>query len=169
MLRPLPEAADNTSPNRKGDNYMRGYNRVIIAGNLTKDPELKYTTKGAAICEFNLAINRSWRDESGQQKEEVTFVGVKAWGKTGENIAKFLKKGRPILIEGRIAQDSWDDKQTGQKRSKTYVVAEQFQFLDSAQGGAGSSGTAQPRSDVEQTPASARPEDPKPEEDDVPF
>ena len=110
---------------------MPSLNRVILAGNLCGDPELQYLPKGTAVTQFNLAINRKWRDDSGQQKEEVVFIGVKAWGKQAETICQYLTKGRPILLEGRLAQENWDDKQTGQKRSKTLVTLESFQFLDS--------------------------------------
>lgn len=100
-------------------------------GNLTADPELKYLPKGTAVCQFNLAINRRWKDEFGNQKEEVTFVGVKAWGRQAETIAQYIKKGRPLMVEGRLTQESWDDKTTGAKKSKTLVTLESFQFLDS--------------------------------------
>lgn len=84
------------------------FNRVIIGGNLCADPELRYLPKGTAVCQFNVAVNRKWRDDSGQQKEEVAFIGVKAWAKQAETICQYLKKGRPILIEGRLTQESWD-------------------------------------------------------------
>src|SRR5436190_8726403 len=106
---------------------MANFNKVILAGNLTRDPELRYTPKGTAIARIGLAINRTWKDETGATKEEVTFVDVDAFGRTGEVIAQYLKKGRPILMEGRLRYDSWDDKQTGQKRSKLGVVCESFQ------------------------------------------
>ena len=110
---------------------MANFNKVILAGNLTRDPELRYTPKGTAITKIGLAINRSWKNEAGETKEEVTFVDVDAFGRTAEVIAQYLKKGRPILIEGRLRLDQWDDKQSGQKRSKLGVVLENFQFLDS--------------------------------------
>jgi len=108
-------------------------NKLSLAGNLTKDPELRYTPKGAAVCKFGIAINRSWKSESGEKKEEVTFVDVDAFGRTAESITQYFKKGRGIYIEGRLKLDAWDDKQTGQKRSKLGVIAESFQFTDSKQ------------------------------------
>lgn len=110
---------------------MPSFNKVILAGNLTRDPELRYTPKGTAVCKIGLAINRHWKDESGQQKEEVTFVDCDFWGRLAETISQYLKKGRPILVEGRLKLDQWDDKQTNQKRSRLGVVGESFQFLDS--------------------------------------
>ena len=111
---------------------MNGFNKVILAGNLTRDPELRYTPGGMAIAKFGLAVNRKWKDsQSGEMKEEVTFIDIDAFGKTAETIGNFLKKGRPILIEGRLKLDQWDDKQTQQKRSRLGVVLESFNFLDS--------------------------------------
>ncbi len=114
---------------------MANFNKVILAGNLTRDPELRFTPKGTAIAEFGLAINRSWKDESGQTKEEVTFVDITAYGRQAEVIGQYFKKGRPILMEGRLRYDSWDDKATGQKRSRLKVQLEAFQFIDSATDG----------------------------------
>src|SRR6267143_6857454 len=108
---------------------MANFNKVILAGNLTRDPELRYTPKGTAIAKFGLAINRTWKTETGETKEEVTLVDVDAFGRQAEVIAQYLKKGRPILMEGRLRLDQWDDKQTGQKRSRLGVVLEGFQFL----------------------------------------
>ena len=110
---------------------MANFNKVILAGNLTRDPELRYTPKGLAIAKIGLAINRRWSNEAGEQKEDVTFVDVDAFGKQAETIGQYLKKGRPILIEGRLRYETWDDKQSGQKRSKLGVVLDSFQFLDS--------------------------------------
>jgi single-strand DNA-binding protein len=117
---------------------MASVNKVILIGNLTRDPELRYTPKGTGLCEIGLAVNRKYRLESGEQKEEVTFLDVTFWGKQAETISKWMKKGRPIYIEGRLQTDSWDDKATGQKRYKTRIVAEEFQFL--GEGGGGGSG-----------------------------
>ncbi len=114
---------------------MANFNKVILAGNLTRDPELRYTPKGTAIAKIGLAINRRWTTETGEQKEEVTFVDVDAFGRQAETIGQYLKKGRPILIEGRLKLDQWDDKQTGQKKSRLGVVLETFQFLDSGPAG----------------------------------
>jgi len=112
------------------------YNHVTLAGNLTRDPELKYTPKGTAICAFTIAINRKWKSDSGEEKESVAFIDHKAFGKTGEAIAKYLKKGQPIFTVGRLDQENWDDKATGQKRSKLVVVVESFQFVGGREQGA---------------------------------
>src|SRR5271168_1172981 len=125
---------------------MASFNKVILAGNLTRDPELRYTPKGTAIARLGIACNRKWKSETGEMKEEVTFVDVDAFGKTAETIGQYLKKGRPILIEGRLRYESWDDKQSGQKRSKLGVVLETFQFLDSGNRGEGGDAPAAPRS-----------------------
>jgi single-strand DNA-binding protein len=114
---------------------MASYNKVILIGNLTRDPELRVTPKGTAICQFGIAVNRTWKDESGQSREEVSFIDIEAWGKAGETITKFLLKGSSIMLDGRLKQDSWEDKQTGQKRSKLKVVVENFQFLGDRRSG----------------------------------
>ena len=153
---------------------MANFNKVILAGNLTRDPELRYTPKGMAIAKFALAINRSWKTETGESKEEVTFVEVDAFGRQAETIAQYLKKGSPLLMEGRLRLDQWDDKQTGQKRSKLGVVLDSFQFLGSGtrtEAGSGSGPAEPPRRPV---PAAApapspEPDGPPPTEDDVPF
>src|SRR6185295_19059832 len=119
---------------------MANFNKVILAGNLTRDPELRYTPKGLAIAKIGLAINRTWKNEAGESKEEVTFVDVDAFGRQAEVIAHYLKRGRPVLVEGRLKLDQWDDKQTGQKRSRLGVVLEGFQFLDSGNLGDGGGG-----------------------------
>lgn len=152
---------------------MANYNKVILIGNLTRDPELRYTSKGTAIAKIGLAVNRSWRTETGETKEEVTFVDVDSFGRQAETLGQYMKKGRPIMIEGRLRLETWDDKQTGQKRSKLGVVMESFQFLDF--GGRGSeegapAAPSAPRSKPAPStpPAAGGPEDP-PSEDDVPF
>lgn len=110
---------------------MASFNKVILMGNLTRDPELRYTPKGTPIAKIGLAVNRVWKTESGEQREEVTFVDVDIFGRTAENVGQYMRKGRPILIEGRLRLDQWDDKNTGQKRSKLSVVADTVQFLGS--------------------------------------
>lgn len=151
---------------------MASFNKVILAGNLTRDPELRYTPKGTAIARLGIACNRKWKSESGEMKEEVTFVDVDAFGKTAEVIGQYLKKGRPILIEGRLRYDTWEDKQSGQKKSKLGVVLESFQFLDSG-GGRGEGASEAPRTRPASGSAPAAPESPEaespPEHDDVPF
>jgi single-strand DNA-binding protein len=151
---------------------MANFNKVILAGNLTRDPEVRYTPKGTAIAKLGMAINRTWKTETGETKEEVTFVDVDAFGRTAEVISQYLKKGRPILVEGRLKLDQWDDKQTGQKRSRLGVVLENFQFLDSGRGdggGGGRSAPSSPPSSAAPSPDAPEPEGPAPEEDDVPF
>lgn len=110
---------------------MASFNKVIIAGNLTRDPEMRYTPKGTAIASLSIAVNRRWTGEDGQQREEVTYVDVEAFGKQAETISQYLKKGGGLLVEGRLRLDQWEDKQTGQKRSKLGVVLEGFTFLGS--------------------------------------
>jgi single-strand DNA-binding protein len=152
---------------------MANFNKVILAGNLTRDPEMRYTPKGTAVVKIGLAINRTWKTETGESKEEVTFVDVDAFGRTAEVISQYFKKGRPILIEGRLRYETWDDKQTNQKRSKLGVVLENFQFLESgnrAEGGAPVQRSAAPAAAAAAAPsAAADPEPSQPEDDDVPF
>jgi single-strand DNA-binding protein len=117
---------------------MASYNRVILMGNLTRDPEVKYSAGGSAIAKFSLAVNRKYKTGD-ELKEEVGFFDIVVFGKQAENCGEYLKKGRSALVEGRLQQDRWDDKETGAKRSKVQVVAQSVQFLGSASGG-GSSG-----------------------------
>ena len=153
---------------------MASFNRVILVGNLTRDPELRYTPKGTAIARIGLAVNRVWRNEAGETKEDVTFVDVDAFGRQAETLAQYMKKGSPLLVEGRLKLDQWDDKQTGQKRSKLGVVLEGFQFLGGGNRGetngeatrrpAAAPATASPPAE-----GSVEPEAPPHEQDDVPF
>jgi len=112
---------------------MANLNKVMLIGNLTRDPELRVLPKGTAICQFSLAVNRKWRNEAGQDQEEVTYVDCEAWAKGGETIAKYCTKGRPLFVEGRLRLDQWEDKTTKEKRSRMKVVVENFQFLGSGQ------------------------------------
>lgn len=105
----------------------------MLIGNLTRDPEIKYTPKGTAIADIGLAINRNYTTESGEKREEVTFVNITFWGKAAETIGEYCKKGRPLFVEGRLQLDQWDDKQTGQKRSALKVTGESFEFLSSGE------------------------------------
>jgi single-strand DNA-binding protein len=150
---------------------MASFNKVILMGNLTRDPELRYTPKGTAIAKIGLAVNRVWTTETGEKKEEVTFIDVDVFGRTAENVGQYMRKGRPIMVEGRLRLDQWDDKQTGQKRSKLGVVAETVQFLGSPTGNEGAVPAAPA---TRQRPAAAQPTEPvegdaPPESDDVPF
>ena len=152
---------------------MANFNKVILAGNLTRDPELRYTPKGTAVAKIGLAVNRTWTGEDGQKKEEVNFIDVEAWGRQGEVIAQYMKKGRPLLIEGRLKLDTWEDKNTKQKVSKLKVVLESFSFIDSkpsdASGGAPPA-PSRPASAPSTAPVAESVEgDGPPEGDDVPF
>lgn len=134
---------------------------VIMMGNLTADPELRYTPKGSGIAQFNVAINRKWKSESGEMKEEVSFIGVTAFGKQADTVAKYFSKGDPIIVHGRLKQETWDDKTSGAKRSKTLVILESFNFA----------GGKRKEAKQEEEPKKFVPPPPKSDEadDDVPF
>jgi single-strand DNA-binding protein len=158
---------------------MAYLNKVFLIGNLTRDPELRVTPKGTAICQFGIAVNRQFKDESGATRDETTFVDIEAWGKQGELVSKYLTKGSPAMVEGRLKLDQWEDKTTGQKRSKMKVVLDNVQFLSSRSGGAG--GHAAPAAEGEPAasqgqapypPRPAKPAAPQGQEvpdEDVPF
>ncbi len=113
-------------------------NKVILIGNLGKDPEVRYTTGGQAVANLRIATSRSWTDkQSGQKKEETEWHDIEVWGKQAEQCGEYLAKGRQVYVEGRLKTDAWDDKQTGQKRSRVKVVAESVRFLSSGGRGAG--------------------------------
>jgi single-strand DNA-binding protein len=114
---------------------MASFNRVILMGNLTRDPEIKYLPSQTAVCDFSLAVNRKWKDADGGDHEEVLFIDCAAFGKTGQTIGESLTKGRPIHIEGRLKFEQWEQ-DDGQRRSKIRVVVEQFRFVDAKPGGA---------------------------------
>lgn len=150
---------------------MANFNKVILAGNLTRDPELRYTPSGKAIAKFGMAINRNWTTDTGEKKEEVTFVDIDSFGRQAEVISQYLKKGRPVLIEGRLKLDQWDDKQSGQKRSRLGVVLESFSFLDSGgrnEAGGAPAPVSRPRP-APQADAAAPDDSGPPPDDDVPF
>ncbi len=120
---------------------MASLNKVLLMGNLTRDIEMRYTPSGMAVAQLGLAVNRKFRDtKTNELREEVTFVDIDAFGKTAETAHQYLSKGRPIFVEGRLKLDQWDDKTTGQKRSKLKVVADRIQFVGGGQGGPGGSG-----------------------------
>jgi single-strand DNA-binding protein len=147
---------------------MANLNKVLLLGNVTRDPEVRYTPKGSAVCDLGVAVNRQYTLDSGEKREEVTFVEVTLWGRTAEVAGEYLKKGRPVFIEGRLQMDTWDDKQTGQKRSKLRVVAENMQLL----GGRAPGAAAVQESAPEEQPASPLPKSsakPEPDEDEIPF
>jgi single-strand DNA-binding protein len=128
---------------------MANYNRVILAGNLTRDPELRYTPNGTAVAKFSIAVNRKYKE-----KEETSFFDIVYFGKPAEIIAEYMKKGRPLLVEGRLQQQRWETDE-GQKRSKIEVIGENFQFL-------GGRGQDSPRSDSDSEP-------PEFDDSDIPF
>ena len=145
---------------------MASLNKVILIGNLTRDPEIRYTPKGSAVCDLGLAVNRRYTTESGERQEEVTFLDVVLWGKQAELAGQYLHKGRSVFIEGRLQMDTWEDKASGQKRSKIKIVGENMQFLDSKGGGGGGGQRASGEHDEEggggparapQRPAQQRP------------
>jgi single-strand DNA-binding protein len=157
---------------------MASFNKVILAGNLTRDPEMRYTPKGMAIASFGLAMNRKWKSETGEMKEEVTFVDIDSFGREAELISQYMKKGRPLLMEGRLRFDQWEDKNTHQKQSKLRVVLERFTFIDSKTP-EGSVPAEAPRARPAAAPAApataaapavpSEPDAPPVEDDDVPF
>jgi single-strand DNA-binding protein len=153
---------------------MASFNKVILLGNLTRDPEVRYTPKGSAVCDLGVAVNRVYTTDTGEKREEATFVDVTFWGRTAEVAGEYLKKGRPIFIEGRLQLDSWEDKQSGQKRSKLKVIGETMQLL----GGRAAAGATvdegeedrQARSSgktISPPPKSSAPAEP--DDDEIPF
>jgi single-strand DNA-binding protein len=160
---------------------MASYNRVILLGNVTRDPQVKYVASGTAVTEIGLAVNRYWFDkQANTRREETTFVDVTLWGRDAEVAGEYLAKGRPVLIEGRLQLDTWDDKQTGQKRSKLRVVGERLQLLGSRQDGGGGGGGGPRGGSSQQSYDSGEPSGPpggyeqdmpsmEPPQDEVPF
>jgi single-strand DNA-binding protein len=162
---------------------MASYNKVLLMGNLTRDPEVRYTPKGTAVCDLGLAVNRVYTGDNNEKREETTFVDVTLWGKTAELAAQYLTKGRPVFIEGRLKYDTWDDKTSGQKRSKLSVVGESMQFIGAPKGASDGEGGGPPRSSgpragagggggrppQQSEPKSDWGESAAPEEDDIPF
>lgn len=147
---------------------MANLNKVMLIGNLTRDPELRHTPKGSAVTDLGVAVNRKIQDGNGGWKDETTFVDVTVWGSSAENAHKFLTKGRGVFIEGRLQMDVWDDKATGQKRSKLKVVADNLQFLPDGKG-AGMKVYNEESSGGERQGGSAGPAGDYEEEDDIPF
>lgn len=165
---------------------MAGVNKVILIGNVTRDPELRYTPKGRGVLDLGLAVNRKYRVEE-ELREEVVFVDITFWGQQAETISKYVTKGKSIYIEGRLRLDQWDDKTSGQKRSQLRVEGENFQFLGGPGGGSGGGGGASYASDSggesysrsapprqqqapqRQEPSSGGPQFLNEEEDDIPF
>jgi single-strand DNA-binding protein len=152
---------------------MASFNKVILLGNLTRDPEVRYTPKGSAVCDLGIAINRQYTLDSGEKREEVTYVDVVLWSRLAEIAGEYLKKGRPIFIEGRLQLDTWDDKQSGQKRSKLRVIGETMQLLGSRPPGTGGSaaesGEGKESRSSKTTPPPKAAAGAEPDEDEIPF
>ena len=157
---------------------MASLNKVFLMGNLTRDPELRYTPKGTAIASFGMAINRKWKTETGDEKEDVCFVDVDAWARQAEVCSQYLSKGSPLFVEGELRYDQWDDKATGQKRSKLKVRLINFQFIGAPKGGrageGGEGGESRPSSRkaaAAPAPTADASDDAPPagEKDDIPF
>jgi single-strand DNA-binding protein len=144
---------------------MANLNKVLLLGNVTRDPEVRYTPKGSAVCDLGVAVNRTYTTDSGEKREEVTFVDVTLWGRTAEVASEYLKKGRPVFIEGRLQMDTWDDKQTGQKRTRLRVVADNMQLLGGRPPGA-TDATGESRQ-ASAAPKKSAPSEP--DEDEIPF
>lgn len=116
---------------------MRGFAKAFVAGNLTRDPEMRATPSGAQVCNFSLAVNRSFKGSDGSQQDQVSYIECVAWGRAGETIAHYTKKGSSLMVTGRLEQRSWEDKTSGQRRSRTEVIVEDFTFLGGGNGGSG--------------------------------
>src|SRR3954465_7744483 len=153
---------------------MASYNKVLLLGNLTRDPEVRYTPKGSAVADLGIAVNRQYTLDTGEKREEVTFVDVTFWGRTAEVAGEYLKKGRSVFIEGRLQLDTWDDKQSGQKRSKLKVIGEMMQLLGSRPSGGGGPSDAgeedrQSRGKATAPPKAAAAAAAQPDDDEIPF
>ena len=145
---------------------MASFNKVILLGNLTRDPELRYTPQGSAVCEFALALNSVYTNkQTGQKVEEVSYIDLVAWGKTGETIAEYMKKGRQIMVEGRLKQDRWEA-QDGKKMSKVRVTVESFTFVGARPGGEGGGGGGGGKGGGAPAPEDGPPPG---QEEDIPF
>src|SRR3989454_6599562 len=153
---------------------MASFNKVILLGNLNRDPEVRYTPKGSAVWDLGIAVNLVYTTDSGERREEVTYVDVVLWSRLAEIAGEYLKKGRPIFIEGRLQLDTWDDKQSGQKRSKLRVIGETMQLLGGRPPGAGG-GTAEAGEGGRESRSSKPAPPPKtgaaaaPDDDEIPF
>lgn len=121
---------------------MRGFSKAIVAGNVTRDPEMRATPSGAQACNFTIAVNRVFRGNDGNQQEQTSFIDCVAWGRSGETIAQYVKKGSALIVSGRIEQRSWEDKTSGQRRSRTEIIVDDFSFVGGGDGGGRSGGGA---------------------------
>ncbi|MEO8691576.1 MAG: single-stranded DNA-binding protein [Candidatus Saccharimonas sp.] len=136
----------------------KGFNKVILMGNLTRDVDMRTTTGGQTVANFSLAVTRSWRDQNGTQQDQTSFINCVAWGKPGEIIAQYVQKGAPLLVSGRLAQRSYDDKE-GNKRSVVEVVVEDFNFISSGRGGNADSGADSSSSSSSSSNSNSKSED----------
>lgn len=158
---------------------MRGFAKAFVAGNLTRDPEMRATPSGAQVCNFSLAVNRSFKGSDGNQQDQVSYIECVAWGRAGETIAQYTKKGSSLMVTGRLEQRSWEDKTSGQRRSRTEVIVEDFTFLGSGSGAGAGSGSYNGGSSAGSSRASSKksddfapadlPEDEAINLDDIPF
>ena len=160
---------------------MANVNKVMLLGNITRDLEVRYTPKGTAVCDLGMAVNRIRTGDNGERIEEVTYVDVTIWGRQAELAGQYLSKGRSVFIEGRLQLDQWDDKQTGQKRSRLRVVGENMQFIGGQGGSGGNQGGSSapsqqaPPSEQQQAPpqsnqgGAAAAENFDNDDDDIPF
>ena len=158
---------------------MRGFSKVVLAGNLTRDPEMRATTTGSQACNFTIAVNRVYKGSDGNMQEQVSYIDCVAWGKPGETIAQYTRKGSSIIVSGRLDQRSWEDKNSGQRRSRIEVVVEDFQFIGggSSAGGGGAASSSSKKMD-KPAPAGNETDDFVPDDmpedgeinlDDIPF
>jgi len=138
---------------------MTSFNVIILAGHLTRDPETRYTQNGTAIADTGIAVNRVWKTDSGEKREEAMFIDLAFWGRQAEVAAEYLRKGSPVLIEGELRLDTWDDKQTGQKRSRHRVTVKTMQMLGGKTEGSQHPSTGQ-QSPPRSAPSPQRPRDP---------
>jgi single-strand DNA-binding protein len=143
------------------------FNKVFLLGNLTRDPEVRYTPKGSAVADLGIAVNRVYSLDTGEKREDVSVVVVTLWARLAEIAGEYLKKGRPVFIEGRLQLDSWDDKQTGQKRSRLRVIGETMQLLGSRGGSGAGEEESRPASKPAAPPKSSAPAEP--DDDEIPF
>jgi single-strand DNA-binding protein len=161
---------------------MSSFNKVILLGNLTRDPQVRYTPGGTAVAELGLAVNRTWFDQkTNSRREETTFVDVTLWGRQAEVAGEYLAKGRQVLIEGRLQLDTWEDKESGQKRSKLKVISENMKMVGGRGEGGGGGGGGRSEGGRAESPRSGGQRDPEntggggeefhdaPPDDDVPF
>ncbi len=158
---------------------MRGFSKAIVAGNVTRDPEMRATPSGAQACNFTIAVNRTYKGSDGNQQEQTSFIDCVVWGRLGETIAQYVKKGSGLIVSGRIEQRSWEDKTSGQRRSRTEVVVDDFSFVGGGDGGRSTGGSrASTAATKASAPAAAETDDFTPDEmpeddainlDDIPF